>query len=129
MKIFFSTYLRNRAIKAYVWKLAPLLVERYGACEQYTMGQLARTIQQYGLSRLYMVYAIALYRHEESFNTIKCYQVDQVLLDDHRVMLQHLLDLPDDYTAKDIIALSKPDRWRGGKHQGWSANRHGKTWF
>ncbi|WP_425050259.1 DUF6559 family protein [Pseudomaricurvus hydrocarbonicus] len=42
---FITRYLKNRAIKSYVLKLAPLRVKRYGVSDQYTVGQIARTIQ------------------------------------------------------------------------------------
>ena len=122
-----SKFFRNRAVKAYVLKLAPLLVKRYGLSEQYTVGQLSRTIQECKLNSRFIAYAIALYRHEESFNTINRYGINQALLNQLRNEIAGLLELPTYYTAKDIVSLSAPGCWKGGSHKNWQANRHGKT--
>jgi Family of unknown function (DUF6559) len=126
---FITRYLRNRAVKSYVLKLALLLVKRYGVSDQYTVGQISRTIQEYNLKSRFIAYAIALYRYEESFNTIKRYQINQALLDQLRQELVLLLGLSPAYTAKDVLALAVPAAWKGGRHTNWGANRHGKTGF
>lgn len=124
-----TRYLRNRAVKSYVVKLAPLLVKRYGASEQYTVGQVFRTIQEYKINVRFIAYAIALYRHEESFNTINRHQINQELLNQLRGELVLLLGLAASYTAKDVMALAAPPTWKGGSHTNGQANRHGKTGF
>ncbi len=126
---FITRYLRNRAVKSYVLKLAPLLVKRYGVSDQYTVGQISRTIQEHKLNSRFIAYAIALYRHEESFNTIKRFQINQGLLDQLRYELVLLLGLDPSYTANDVISIASPAVWKGGRHTNWQANRHGKTGF
>lgn len=126
---FIARYLRNRAIKSYVLRLSPLLIDRYGVSEQYTVGQISRTIQEYKLNTRFIAYAIALYRFEDSVNTIKQYQINQELLNKLRQELMLLLGLSPGYTAKDILSLASPAAWKGGRHTNWKANRHGKTGF
>ncbi|MBU3068815.1 hypothetical protein KOI40_03230 [Aestuariicella sp. G3-2] len=126
---FISRYLKNRAIKSYVLKLAPLLSKRYGVSDQYTVGQISRTIQQYKLNSRFIAYAIALYRFEASFNTITRHQIDQPFLDQLRAELANLLALNPKFTARDILALAAPAGWKGDMHTNWEANRHGKTGF
>lgn len=124
-----TRYLRKRAIKTYVLKLAPLLAKRYGVSDQYTVGQISRTIQEYKLNARFVAYAIALYRFEESFNTITRHQIDQQCLNQIRTELAVLLNLNPKYTARDILALATPAGWKGDMHTNWEANRHGKTGF
>lgn len=90
---FIHRYRRNRAVKKYVLKLAPLLVKRYGTSDQYTVGQIERTIREFKFSMPFAAYAVALFRYEESFNTIKRYQLNQHALNQVRCELMLLLGL------------------------------------
>lgn len=122
-------WFKRRALLSYVYKLGPLLFKRYGGCEQYTVGQIMRTIAEHKLSQKHINYAVALFRHEESFNTVSRCNLDQESLNKLRLELADFLSLSASYTSSDVLAISKPYGWQGGMHTNWVANRHGKTGF
>jgi hypothetical protein len=81
-------YLRKRklwkAFKQYVHILGPALVDGYGAMDQYTVKQVLITANNLKLDVNFISYAVALFRYEESENTVKILNVDQQFLDDLR---------------------------------------------
>jgi len=78
-------YLRKRklrkAFKSYIHELGPNLVKRYGPQDQFTVMQVQTTAEHLKLDTRFIAYAVALYRHEESENTINILGVDQEFLD------------------------------------------------
>ncbi|VAW72670.1 hypothetical protein MNBD_GAMMA10-2536 [hydrothermal vent metagenome] len=110
---FLNTFLRNRIIDKYIFELAPLLVKRYGALDQYTVPQLEKTAQSCRLSTQYIPYAIAIYRHEESNRTKKLYRINQQFLNILRAEISDSYFDGYDYRAKDIIYLATPKGSQG----------------
>ncbi len=49
------------ALKAYIKKLGPLLISRYGKHKNYTTSQIQKTIEVSGLNEKFRFYAYALY--------------------------------------------------------------------
>jgi len=121
---FISNYKRNKALREYLGVLGMALNKRYAVKEQFTVMQIEKTIAYLGLSKRFTGYAIAMYRHEESINTISLYRIDQELLDQLR------MDIADwffngctDYRAQDVVRLGSPRGWRGGSPNQWVANQ------
>lgn len=127
---YIAKYKLNKAVKDYLFKLAPALSKRYSQREQYTVMQIEKTAQHLKLNMQHIPYAIAMYRHEESINTINLYRIDQVFLNGLRQEIaDSLFEGNNLYTAKDLIRLAKPCGWGGGTHTNWMANRSGQTGF
>lgn len=53
--------IRRLAVNKYHKSLYPLLVQRYGKCDDYTAGQVTQTVNQFGFSKKHIRYALALY--------------------------------------------------------------------
>lgn len=120
----------RKTIKQYVSVLGPALIKRYGTSEQYTVKQITKTVQALKLNNQYMSYAISLYRHEESENTINLYNIDQSTLNDVRSAISKMLfDGDMRYRSNDVVQLLKRNQWKGGSHGDWMANKRGQTGF
>ncbi len=118
----------NRTINQYVRVLAPALAKRYGMADQYTVLQIQKTAQDLRLPMRYMQYAVALFRHVESANTLAYYKVCQEELDCLRGQVADgFFNGNRNYRARDVIRLATPRGWRGGNSPDWYANYWGKT--
>ncbi|WP_049721508.1 DUF6559 family protein [Gilvimarinus polysaccharolyticus] len=120
-----NRYFKKRIIKKYIFVMAPVLVARYGALDEYTVLQLEKTTQFCRLSTQYIPYAIALFRREESENSVKLYRIDQSFLN---VLRKEISDWFFDgyaYKTKDVINLAKSRKWRGGNNTDSFSNRLG----
>ncbi|QEQ96926.1 DUF6559 family protein [Neptunomonas concharum] len=121
---FIANYKRNKAIKEYLGILGMALNKRYSALDQFTVMQIEKTITDLSLSNRFTGYAIAMYRHEESKNTIALYCIDQELLDLlRRDIADWFFNGSTDYRAQDIVRLGSPRGWRGGSPNQWVANQ------
>ena len=130
MLSFIHRFKLNRAVESYIKELGPALVKRYGACDQYTVMQVEKTARSLNLSTQYISYAIALYRKDESVNTVGLYQIDQDFLDALREEIAAAYFGGDrSYSAMTVVDLGRPRGWGGGGHRNWLANMHGKTGF
>ena len=124
----FRQYGLKQAIDDYINKLGPALLKRYGGARQYTVKQVEKTVKSLGLEKQYIPYAIAMYRHDESVNTLSLYRIDQDFLDILRDEIAHsFFDGSIEYDARDVIKLNKKWIWRGGKNRNNHANRFGRT--
>ena len=123
-------YKLNRAVESYINELGPALVKRYGGCDQYTVMQVEKTARSLNLGMQYISYAIALYRKDESVNTIDLYRIDQGFLDMLREEIAAAYFGGDiAFSAMSVVDLGRPRGWGGGVHRNWIANIHGKTGF
>lgn len=59
---------RRRSIKAFVHKISPSLIKRYGRSDRYTVGQIQTTIEHLGLPSSYAFVGYAMYLDEIDFN-------------------------------------------------------------
>lgn len=90
--------------------------------------QVQTTAEDLKLNPLFIVYAIALYRHEESENTINILGVNQEFLDKIRSEIANsIFDGNVKYSSKQVLNLSKKIGWQGGAPPSWMANKHGRT--
>jgi hypothetical protein len=64
----FDQIKKDIALKAYVKKLGPLLVKRYGKSDTYTLGQILTTVGVAGLNKNYLFYGYAMFCSKESFD-------------------------------------------------------------
>ncbi len=111
---FIQKFKLNNALKDYLYKLGPALVKRYGQSEQYTVMQIKKTAKSLGLNMRFIRYAVAMYRHQESENTMNFYRIDQDLLDKLRSeMSLALFGYSKKYRVQDVITHGKPMGWRG----------------
>jgi hypothetical protein len=118
----------NKAFTKYVHVLGPALVQRYGLRDQFTVVQVQATAEHLKIDTRFIAYAVALYRHEESENTIKLLGVDQEFLDRLRSEIaSSIFGGKLKYTSQDVLSLSKKTGWRGGPPPNWMANKHGHT--
>lgn len=118
----------KRAFQDYVHILGPELRKRYSGLDQYTVPQIKKTVAHLKLKIQYLPYAVAMYRHEESKNTVDMLRVDQDFLDRLRAeVADALFDGNPNFTARDVIALSKAGTWKGGPSPKWWSNNLGKT--
>ena len=121
-------YRLRKSVKDYVLKLGPSLARRYGSLDQYTVKQIEKTALHLQLNMQHIPYAIALFRHEESANTISLYRIKQDLLDQLRLEIAgQFLGISDDYNAKDITSIAKRPAWHGGHSPDFGKNYFGKT--
>ena len=112
----FRTYTLKDAVTDYVQKLGPALLKRYGGATQYTVKQIQKTVKSLGLEKKYIPYAIALYRHDASVNTLSLYRIDQGFLDVLRDEIADFLFYGSDvYDARDVMKLNKKWAWKGGR--------------
>ena len=112
----FRTYTLRDAVTDYVQKLGPALLKRYGGADQYTVKQIEKTVRSLGLEKKYTPYAIALYRHDASVNTLSLYRIDQGFLDVLRDEVADFLFYGSDvYDARDVMKLNKKWAWKGGR--------------
>ncbi|MCK4742966.1 MAG: hypothetical protein KAT25_04035 [Sulfuriflexus sp.] len=112
----FSTYTLQDAVTDYVQKLGPALLKRYGGSLQYTVKQVEKTVRSLGLEKRYIPYAIALYRHDASVNTLSLYRIDQGFLDVLREEMADFLFYGNtNYNARNVMKLNKKWAWRGGR--------------
>lgn len=63
----FSELRKKRALKSYVSKLPALLRKSYGGVGPYTVGQVIKTVERYGLNQKYLAYACAIFVEKERF--------------------------------------------------------------
>lgn len=125
---FFRKRKLQEAFKLYIHELGPALSNRYGLREQFTVMQVQATVEYLGLEDRFIAYAVALYRYEESDNTINLLGVDQLFLDQLRLEIaKSIFDGNERYNASDVLGLSKKTTWRGGAPPNWMANRNGQT--
>ena len=121
-------YKLRKALNQYVFRLGPALVKRYGSSEQYTVLQIEKTARQLHLDMRYLPYAIALYRHEESVNTVGLYRLNQDFINTLRSELaDSIFGGKVNYTARDVLGLSKKVGWKGGPPPNWVSNFYGNT--
>lgn len=125
-------YLRKRklrkAFKSYIHELGPALVKRYGPQDQFTVMQVQATVEHLKLDTRFIAYAVALYRHEESENTINILGVNQDFLDKLRSEIANsIFDGNVRYSSKQVLDLSRRIGWQGGAPPNWMANKHGRT--
>lgn len=125
-------YLRKRKLKkafsTYVHVLGPALSKRYGAVDQYPVKQILATSEEIKIDVRFIAYAVALFRRDESENTMRLVNVDQVFLDALRMEIANSLFGGDtNYKTKDVLNLSKAVSWRGGPPPNWMANHQGRT--
>lgn len=125
-------FLRKRKLKKafskYVHVLGPALSQRYGAVDQYTVKQILATSKDIDIDTRFIAYAVALYRRDESENTVKLLNVDQYFLDTLRMEIaSSLFGGNINYKTKDVLNLSKRASWRGGPPPNWMANDQGRT--
>ena len=120
----------RRAFTENVVELGPALIKRYGSSDQYTVKQVEATIRDLKLNPDFIRYAIALYRSEESRNTLNLYSIGQSELNELRSEIAKAL-FPGNlkYTARDVIALNRVKGWGGGTHSNWMANKNGQSGF
>jgi len=112
----FRQYALKQASQDYIKKLGPALLKRYGGAEQYTVKQVEKTVRSLGLEPKYIPYAIAMYRHDESVNTLSLYRIDQDFLNILRAEIaDSFFDGDLGYDARDVIKLNKKWVWRGGR--------------
>lgn len=118
----------KRAFQSYVHTLGPALTKRYGGSDQYTVLQIKKTVAHLKINTQYLPYAVAMYRHEQSKNTVDMLRLDQAFLDCLRLeVADALFDGNRNYTARDVLALSKSAKWKGGPSPNWWSNNLGKT--
>ncbi|MBW7471579.1 DUF6559 family protein [Marinobacter sp. F4218] len=118
----------KRALRGYVQILGPELRKRYGGSDQYTVLQIKKTVAHLKLDIQYLPYAVAMYRHEQSKNTVDMLRLDQAFLNRLRAeVADALLDGNPNYSARDVLALSKKVKWKGGPSPHWWSNNLGKT--
>jgi len=122
-----NRFLKKRIVKKYISVMAPALVQRYGAMEEYTVPQLEKTTQACHLSEQYLPYAIALFRKKESENTLKLYRIDQSFLDILRKEISVWFFDSYAYKTRDVIDLARPKEWRGGYNTDSLSNRRGQN--
>lgn len=125
-------YLRKRklqkAFRRYIHELGPALSKRYGMHDQFTVMQVQATAEQLNIETQYIAYAVALYRHEESENTINLLGVDQDFLNQLRTEIAcSIFDGNVKYSSKDVLGLSRKIGWQGGAPPNWMANNRGQT--
>ena len=114
----FRTYSLKDAVTDYVQKLGPVLLKRYGGADQYTVKQIEKTAKSLALEKRYIPYAIALYRHDASVNTLSLYRIDQGFLDVLREeMADFLFHGSSAYDARDVIKLNNKYAWKGGRQK------------
>lgn len=63
----FSTFRKKRVLRTYIKKLPALLRKDYGGVGPYTVGQVTKTVERYGLNRRYVAYACAIFVEKERF--------------------------------------------------------------
>ena len=63
----FVKFRKRRALKAYISKLPGLLQKDYGGIGPYTVGQVTRTVERYGLNQNHVAYACAIFVEKERF--------------------------------------------------------------
>lgn len=125
---FLRRYQLRKAFRSYIYKLGPALAKRYGRGDQYTVLQIKKTVLHLKLSVRYLPYAVALYRHEQSSNTVDLLRIDQASLDQLRSeVAEALFHGNTHYRATQVLAMSKQRGWRGGPPPDWQSNRLGKT--
>ena len=130
MKKWIDRFFLRRAFEDYVLKLGPALIKCYGSSDQYTVKQVETTVRDLKLNPDFIRYAIALYRFEESKNTLNLYSIGQSELDCLRSEIAHSLFSGNlKFTASDVIAVGKSKGWSGGVHTNWMANKNGQTGF
>jgi hypothetical protein len=121
-------YRLNRAIKSYVFDLAPALNRRYGMREQYSVLQIKKTARHLGLEPQYLAYAVALYRHEASENSISLFRIGPDFLQMlRREIADGCFHGDTSYRPKDVLRLTEPVRWGGTESPNWLANYFGHT--
>lgn len=121
---FITNIRRNRAINDYVVVLGVALNKRYSPQEQFTVKQIDKTISDLGLSKRFTGYAIAMYRHQESVNTLSLYRIDQKLLNQLREdIASWFFDGWLHYRAQDVVHLGKSRGWKGGSPNKWVADQ------
>jgi len=118
----------NQSVKRYIYQLGPPLASRYGTADQYTVLQIIKTAKALRLKMRHSAYAVALYRHEQSENTLKFFKLSQSDLDGFRAIIaDSLFDGKRHYCARDVLKLSRSGVWRGGAAPNWRANHLGMT--
>lgn len=125
-------YLRRRqlrrAFSKYIHALGPALVKRYGLQDQFTVMQIQATAEHLKLDTRFIAYAVALYRRDESENTVNLLGVDQEFLNKLRSEIaESIFDGNLKYTSRDVLGLSKKIGWQGGDPPSWMANKSGRT--
>lgn len=124
MKIL-SEYLKKRIIRKYIEEVTPALIKGFGSQDQFTVPQIENMIKKQKISLDHVVYAIALYRHEESNRTLRLHYIDQNKLESLRGEISNWFFGGYSYKIKDVIKLSKPAQWKGGRTDDWQSQRMG----
>lgn len=118
----------RRALDSFVTVLGPALKQRYGKVEQYTVMQVRKTLSDLKLGERYVEFAIAMFRHEESANTLRLLSIDQLqLLRLRQEIADRYFDGNRRFSVGDVLGLNATRGWQGGPAPSWRANRYGRT--
>jgi hypothetical protein len=113
-------YKLKKVFHNYLHQLGPELPRRYGMLDQYTVLQIEATAGVLKLSSQYLPYAIALYRHEESVNTIERHNISQEFLNILRAEIADaIFDGDTDFSASESIKAGSSYGWKGGRPNGY----------
>ncbi|PSW22276.1 hypothetical protein C9I98_03160 [Photobacterium sanctipauli] len=123
----FSKLRRKRALRAYISKLAPVLVADYGPQESFSLGQIEQAAKKTKVSKHFFRYAIALYLEQATEQTQQRYQLDQTELNALRQTLSTLIFGGEPYQVKDILALTTSSGWKGGSNRDNLSNYYGQN--
>ena len=121
MLAFFRRRKLRKSFSKYIHVLGPELVKRYGLQDQFTVMQVQTTIEHLKLDNRFIAYAVALYRYEESENTLEMLRVDQTFLDQLRSEIANsLFEGNTKYSSKKVLELSKKlDGKAATRQTGW----------
>lgn len=118
----------NKAFRAYVHLLGPELAKQYGVLDQYTVKQILASANALSIDKRFIVYAVALFRRDESENTNRLLGVNQNFLNSLRQEIANSIFSGNiRFGPKDVFTLGKRIAWRGGPPPRWMANAHGYT--
>ncbi|MBL0628520.1 DUF6559 family protein [Aeromonas jandaei] len=110
----FTRFRERRALRRYL-AMSATLAKEYGACEQYSAGQLLTQARIHKLPTRWLGYYFALYRHESAPELVSGWQLDDArLLALRQSLAESLFHHDIAYTALDVRELARPDQWRGG---------------
>jgi len=121
---FIKRYKIKKAFQSYLYKLGPALPGRFGMLDQYTVLQIESTAEILKLNMQYIPYAIALYRHEESVNTLERHNLSQEFLNVLRIeVADAIFNGNTEYRAGDSIKVGMAGGWKGGRPNGYVTNQ------
>lgn len=121
----FRSYFKRRALRKMIAQMSPALVKGYGSREFYTPGQVAQMAKALATSKRYFHYNLALYCKSIDSEQSEEFEITQGMLNSLRTELSRKIFAGGDYTANDVIALSRPSQWKGGSISDNMANHYG----